>query len=70
MFKVSRVEVIHCASGGYSAINNRKEVIDESTIIQDYGAARAYQYYGDARVTFHLQDDGRTLKIFVEDQDE
>jgi len=60
MFEVSRVEVIHCASGGHST----------SKYSGPLGSARAYQYYGDARVTFQLQDDGRTLKIFVEDQDE
>jgi len=59
MFEVSRVEVIHHASGGHST----------SKYSGPLGPARAYQYYGNAKVTFHLQDDGQTLKIFVDDQD-
>lgn len=45
---------------------NRVEVIDHTKGFED-GGGRAYVFWEDkAKVTLHIQDDGRTLKVFIE----
>lgn len=45
---------------------NRVEVIDHTRPIED-GGGRAYVFWEDeAEVEIQLQDDGRTMKIFIQ----
>ena len=45
---------------------NRVEVIDHTKSLED-GGGREYVFWEEsAKVTLSLQDDGRTLKVFIE----
>jgi len=44
---------------------SRIEIIDH-TIPLEEGGGRAYGKRGDIKVTLSLQDDGRTLKVFID----